>query len=211
MVRPLSGSMRLVLPQSTAAGAACCRHQTQRAGAHQINYNSWLPTGGGCRWNARWSGRWLLRRCWQVAKRKHSNEKWEGFLWRKRCAPDVTPLRRTRLARAMRPLRASKTSQIHPASRLGQYLRRCKQRPIVGCQILGRNRRARRPRDLYFELEGKSLKKTGRRFLHLLRSRAGLRKTYPFRHGRGIPCPNACGHRGGTGKRADWRHHYAWN
>ena len=59
MVRPLSGSMRLVLPQSTAAGAACCRHQTQRAGARQINYNSWLPNGG----------RWRMKRAmvWSIA------------------------------------------------------------------------------------------------------------------------------------------------
>jgi fatty acid-binding protein DegV len=40
------------------------------------------------------------------------------------------------LQRLLTEQEASKTSQIR-ASRLGEYLRRCKQRPIVRCQILG--------------------------------------------------------------------------
>jgi len=28
---------------------------------------------------------------------------------------------------------------------------------------------------------------------------------------RGVLYPNACGHNGGVRKRADWRHHYAWD
>src|SRR6516225_3593952 len=37
------------------------------------------------------------------------------------------------------------------------------------------------------------------------------RKTKLPPNGRGVLCPNACGHNGGVRKRADWRHHYAWN
>ena len=59
-----------------------------------------------------------------------------GLLLAKAVCAGCHAVEKYSLPRAIPPLRASKTSQIHRASRLGQYLRHCKQRPIVRCQIL---------------------------------------------------------------------------